>query len=63
MIEKKIHYDRMLKPTLQRKVIQDRMFKISIPTEWARYFHIQKGQAVDLELTEDGFIVKIGAQS
>jgi hypothetical protein len=58
-MHKYIHIKRELKPMETRKVMKDSMFKISIPTDWARYFQIQKGQLVDLVLTQKGFEVKI----
>ena len=54
-----ISITRKLKQNEIRKVIKDSMFKITIPTDWAQYFQIQKGQSVNLILTQKGFEVLI----
>ena len=59
MMKKYIKITRELNPCETRKVIKDSMFKITIPTDWDNYFQIQKGQSVNLVLTQKGFEVNI----
>ena len=47
------------KATQMRKVAHDASFKISIPIDWIRFFGIEKGQYLKLELQDDGFLVLV----
>ena len=53
---------RLLQPKVTRKITKDKSFKIIIPLDWAEYFSLEKGQEVDIELTDDGFSVKVNAK-
>ena len=49
----------ILEPKVIRRISGDNVFKIHIPGAWAKFFHLKKGQFAELELTNQGFFVKL----
>lgn len=57
MNDKSIMVTKKINPLEKRKILKDRSYKLTIPSDWVMYLNIKKGQEIALELTENGFIV------
>ena len=58
-MEKTILIKKPLIKTFQRKLVQTSVLVLGIPQNWVHYFNLSKDDEVELELTENGFIVKV----
>lgn len=51
--------ERPVKSIFHRKLIKTSVLILDIPQNWVDYFHLRKGDNVELVLTDFGFTVKV----
>jgi len=57
-LEKTITVKRELKSTEFRNLIFDRNFRITITIDYVRFFELEKGQALPMEIREEGIFIR-----